>query len=154
MERLKGFRQVMNQEPEAEILLVEGDFSVESGYRATIEWTKNSNSPTAVIAVSDAVALGALGALSERKLRVPQDVALAGFDGTQLSASPLLSLTTIDQHIDDLGRRSVQILLGQLKRSGNFEPVHEVLPTQLLLRRSTLGPASDPTSNKDMAARL
>jgi LacI family transcriptional regulator len=95
--------------------------------------------PTAMIAVNDSVALGALGALADGRLRVPEDVALAGFDGTQLSASPLLSLTTVDQHIENLGRRSVQILLRQLASVGEFDPVHEVLPTQLLLRGSTLG---------------
>ena len=70
-----------------------------------------ANAPTAMIAVNDSVALGALGALADSRLKVPEDIALAGFDGTQLSASPLLSLTTVDQHIENLGRRSVQILL-------------------------------------------
>ncbi len=142
-ERMKGIRQAMKDVTDAELLVSEGDFSVDSGRRAVLTWMRSENAPTAVIAVSDSVALGALGALADCRLRVPEDVALAGFDGTQLSASPLLSLTTVDQHIETLGRRSAQILLEQLATGGRFEPVHEVLPTQLLLRGSTLGAAAD-----------
>jgi LacI family transcriptional regulator, galactose operon repressor len=139
MERLKGFRHAMKEVANAQSFVAEGTFSVESGRLAVLEWMKAPDVPTAMIAVNDSVALGALGALADGRLRVPEDVALAGFDGTQLSASPLLSLTTVDQHIENLGRRSVQILLRQLASVGEFDPVHEVLPTQLLLRGSTLG---------------
>lgn len=141
VERLRGFRQTMGAVAGTQALVAEGDFSVESGRKAVLEWLKAPSLPTAMIAVNDSVALGALGALSESRLRVPEDVALAGFDGTQLSASPLLSLTTVDQHIESLGRRSVQILLSQLAAGPEFEPTHEVLPTQLLLRGSTVGRA-------------
>ena len=129
--------------------MAEGDFSVDSGHLAVFEWIKGRHGLTAMIAVNDSVALGALGALVARRLKVPEDIALASFDGTRFSASPLLSLTTVDQHIDNLGRRSVQILLGQLSAVGDFEPVHEVLPTQLLLRRSTLGQTAPEDTDDD-----
>jgi len=152
VERLKGFRHAMKEAVNTESFVAEGDFSVESGRRAVLEWMKNQHAPTAMIAVNDSVALGALGALADSRLRVPEDVALAGFDGTQLSASPLLSLTTVDQHIESLGRRSVQILLQQLSGSTDFGPVHEVLPTQLLLRGSTVGEAVGPRLHRGVAA--
>lgn len=151
MERLKGFRHAMKEEANTQLFVAEGDFSVESGRRAVLEWTNNKLAPTAMIAVNDSVALGALGALVDSRLRVPEDVALAGFDGTQLSASPLLSLTTVDQHIEHLGRLSVQILLRQLASAGEFVPVQEVLPTKLLLRGSTLGQAAGPPLHDDAA---
>jgi LacI family transcriptional regulator len=151
MERLKGFRHAMKGVADTELLVAEGDFSVESGREAVLEWLRNQDAPTAMIAVNDSVALGALGALADSRLRVPEDVALAGFDGTQLSASPLLSLTTVDQHIESLGRRSVQILLDQLASASRFEPIHEVLPTQLLMRGSTLGEAAR-LQPRDLAA--
>jgi LacI family transcriptional regulator len=143
MERLKGFRHAMREVIDAQPFVAEGDFSVESGRRAVLEWMKSQHAPTAMIAVNDSVALGALGALVDSRLRVPEDVALAGFDGTELSASPLLSLTTVDQHIENLGRRSVQILLRQLASAGDYRPVREVLPVQLLLRGSTVGRTTD-----------
>lgn len=138
-ERLKGFRHAMKEVTDTQMFVADGDFSVESGRRAVVEWMKDKRAPTAMIGVNDSVALGALEALVDSRLRVPDDVALAGFDGTQLSASPLLSLTTVDQHIENLGQRSVQILLKQLASVGEFDPVREVLPTKLLLRASTLG---------------
>jgi DNA-binding LacI/PurR family transcriptional regulator len=129
----------MKEVTDTQMFVADGDFSVESGRRAVVEWMKDKRAPTAMIGVNDSVALGALEALVDSRLRVPDDVALAGFDGTQLSASPLLSLTTVDQHIENLGQRSVQILLKQLASVGEFDPVREVLPTKLLLRASTLG---------------
>ena len=122
VERLKGFRQAMREVADTQPFVAEGDFSVESGRRAVLEWMKGQNAPTAMIAVNDSVALGALGALADSRLKVPEDIALAGFDGTQLSASPLLSLTTVDQHIEKLGRRSVQILLEQIAGPERFRP--------------------------------
>jgi LacI family transcriptional regulator len=139
LERLSGFQQAMAEVPGSEPLVVEGDFSADSGSKAVLGWIGQQHPPTAVIAVNDAGALGALGALAQQNLKSPHDVAVAGFDGTWLSSSPLIRLTTVDQHIGKLGKRAVQLLLKQIVSSGKFQPVHEVLPTQLLLRDSTDG---------------
>ena len=82
---------------------------------------------------------GFAAALAAGGLRVPQDVALAGFDGVQLVASRIFDLTTVDQHIEQMGRLAVQILLRQLADGASDVPTHEVLPTELLLRGSTEG---------------
>jgi LacI family transcriptional regulator len=152
LERLKGFHHAMKEVVNTQPFVTVGDFSVESGRRAVLEWLKSEAVPTAMIAVNDSVALGALGALADSRLRVPDDVALAGFDGTQLAASPLLSLTTVDQHIECLGQRSVQILLQQLAGAGDVGPIHEELPTQLLLRGSTLREATGPHLHENLTA--
>jgi LacI family transcriptional regulator len=134
--RAEGFRRVMAEAGMPDPLVAEGDFSAEHGGKAALAWCDGAAPPTALIAVNDSVALGALEALTDRGLRVPDDVALAGFDGVHLAASPLVNLTTVDQHIDRMGRRAVRVLLRQLvRRTG--APVHEVLPTQLLVRGST-----------------
>ena len=137
-ERLEGFRSAMDEVASAEPLVVKGDFSTESGKAALREWLAD-DPPTAVIAINDAVALGALEYLIERGIRVPEDIALAGFDGVQLAASPALSLTTVDQHIDKMARRAVRVLLRQLAEPPGARPVREVLATQLVLRHSTEG---------------
>jgi LacI family transcriptional regulator len=142
-ERLDGFLRAMGEVTGSQSLVAEGDFSEASGRRAVLEWLESRPVPTAIIAVNDASALGALGALADRRMRVPDDIAVAGFDGTRLSASPLIRLTTVDQHIRRLGRRSVQILLKQLAEAGDFDPVYEVLPTQLLVRGTTVGNTPD-----------
>jgi LacI family transcriptional regulator len=140
IERLEGFRRAMARTADPQIFVVEGDFSLDSGRRAVAEWCQLPEPPSAVIAVNDTVALGVRESLAERGLRVPEDVALAGFDGVQLAASPILNLTTVDQHIDRLGQRAVQILLRQLADDGPLRPVQEVVPTQLLVRKSTQAP--------------
>jgi LacI family transcriptional regulator len=139
-DRLAGFRQVIAGAPDAETQIAEGAFSTEHGAEAAYQWMRSARPPTAIIAVNDSVALGAVGALARLGLRVPEDVALAGFDGVRIAASPIFSLTTVDQQIDRLGRRATRILLRQLVAGAAAPPVHEILPTRLLLRRSTDAP--------------
>jgi LacI family transcriptional regulator len=138
-ERLAGFAEVMRETAGAEPFVARGDFTAEDAPRAVHAWLDGTPSPTAIIAINDSVALGALEALTDRGLRVPDDIALAGFDGVQLAASRVFDLTTVDQHIDQMGRRAVQILLRQLTGDASGTPVREVLPTRLLLRGSTEG---------------
>ena len=136
-ERLRGFTHAMKEVHDAQPFVAEGDFSAEGGDRAVRAWMDMAPSPTAIIAINDSVALAALEALTDLKLRVPEDVALAGFDGVRLAASRVFDLTTVDQHIEQMGQRAVQILLRQLGDGVDSVPVREELPTQLLLRGST-----------------
>jgi len=138
-ERLDGFLEVMEKTSGAEPMVASGDFSADAGARAVDEWMRRGPRPTAIIATNDSVALGTLEALAERQLRVPADVALAGFDGVRLAASPIFDLTTVDQHIEQMGRRAVRVLLRQLGGPSNSAPIREVLPPRLLLRSSTEG---------------
>jgi DNA-binding LacI/PurR family transcriptional regulator len=137
VERLDGFRQAMCGAEGAESLIAAGEFSARHGAEAVLDWMQRPGAPTAIIAINDSIALGALEAITGLGLRVPEDVALAGFDGVRMAASPILNLTTVDQHIDQMGRRAVRALLRQLGAGPGAEPIHEVLPTQLLARRST-----------------
>ena len=139
IDRRAGFLESISQVPGATPLVTEGDFSVRGGGTAARQLMKAAPRPTALIATNDSVALGAWDALTDLGLAVPGDVALAGFDGVQLAGSRLFDLTTVDQHIDQLGRRAVRVLLQQLREGAGGAPVHEVLPTQLLLRGSTEG---------------
>lgn len=150
VERLQGFDEAIRSARATEPLIVHGDFTASEGGRAVRAWMATPPVPTAIIAINDSVALGALEALTDLGLRVPDDMALAGFDGVQLTASRAFDLTTVDQHIDQMGRRAVQILLRQLTGTA-AAPLREVLPTKLLLRGSTEGArasAGQPNSLK------
>ena len=138
-DRLGGFMEAIRDVPDAEPFVAEGDFSTLSGEKAVNEWLESARDISAIIAINDSVALGGMGALVSRGFRVPEDMALAGFDGTTLAASPIMRLTTVDQHVDEMGRRAVRLLLKQLGDTGRFTPVSEVLPPQLLVRDSTGG---------------
>ena len=138
-ERLDGFTRAMREVPDAEPFVTTGDFSIMSGEKAVTKWLGSKCELSAIIAVNDSVAVGAMGALVSRGYKLPVDMALAGFDGTEIAASPVVRLTTVDQHVDEMGRRAVRLLLRQLIEPGAFTPFREVLPPQLLVRDSTKG---------------
>jgi LacI family transcriptional regulator len=136
--RLRGFEVAMGEADGTEAFVVHKVFGKESGSSAVSDWLDHGFNPTAIIANNDTVALGAMEELIRRGLRIPEDVAIAGFDGTDFSASPVIGLTTVDQHSDEMGRRAVRALLKQLG-SQTFVPTRQMLPTELLPRRSTEG---------------
>jgi LacI family transcriptional regulator len=137
-ERLRGFEIAMREMDETQAFVVHKEFGRESGSSAVSDWLDHGSSPSAIIANNDTVALGAMEELTRRGLRIPEDVAIAGFDGTDFSASPVIGLTTVDQHSDEMGRLAVRALLKQLG-SGTFVLTRQLLPMELLLRRSTEG---------------
>jgi len=152
-DRLAGFLAAM-AEADAEPLVAESDFSSDGGARAVDRWMDAPARPTALIAINDSVALGIWEALNDRGIHVPTDAALAGFDGVRLAASRLFDLTTVDQHIDQMGKRAVQILLRQLAGPPDADPIQQVLPTQILLRSSTEGWPGQGAPNGGSHARL
>jgi LacI family transcriptional regulator len=114
-------------------LIVEGDFSEVGGYRAMQQLL--TRRPDAVFAASDMMAIGALRALREAGLRVPEDVALVGFDDVPQSARTEPPLTTVRQPIYRLGATTVDSLL-DLIQYPDSSPRRIVLPTELVVRAS------------------
>jgi LacI family transcriptional regulator len=135
-ERLAGFHAALRDHPDATALVSVGPFSKKTGLEAVGGWLDQGFPLTAAIGVND-VALGALEAILDRGLRVPEDIAVAGFDNSDLASSAILRLTTVAQDIQQMGRTAVQVLLGQLGSNGSFEPQHHVLDATLLPRRTT-----------------
>jgi DNA-binding LacI/PurR family transcriptional regulator len=116
-------------------LVANGNFGMESGYHAMRELLARSPDLDAVFSANDLMAIGALRALREAGLDVPGDVAVVGFDDVPAASTSQPQLTTVAQEIDPMGRRLAELLLQQLGTGG--EPVHEVLPTRLVLRESS-----------------
>jgi DNA-binding LacI/PurR family transcriptional regulator/anti-anti-sigma regulatory factor/putative methionine-R-sulfoxide reductase with GAF domain len=88
----------------------------------------------AVVAASDWMAFGALEVLEKRGIRVPEDVALGGFDDTREAIASRPPLTTVRQPIQELGRTSIEVLLKLL--AGEQVPEQTMLPTKLVVRQS------------------
>jgi len=97
--------------------------------------------PTGVLAMSDAIAIGAMRAARERGLGVPVDLSVVGFDDVELAQFADPALTTIHQPIARKGEQAVELLLGILEGSIGLDQ-HEILATRLVVRAST-GPAPD-----------
>jgi DNA-binding LacI/PurR family transcriptional regulator len=91
--------------------------------------------PTAILAMSDHIAMFALDWLREHNLRVPEDVSIIGFDGVPETALTEPPLTTVEQPIAEIGRRAVERIL-----SGDVSVKREILPVTLVVRGSTARP--------------
>lgn len=119
--------------PMSESLVVEGDFSETGGYLATRQLVNRG--VDAIFAASDTMAFGALRMLREMGRRVPDDVAVVGFDDLEAAALTQPPLTTVRQPIRQTGIAAVETLLDILENGG--DPVQRViLPTQLVIRQS------------------
>ncbi|SBT88866.1 transcriptional regulator, LacI family [Streptomyces sp. DI166] len=138
--RLRGYRQALAEAglPDEPSLTVEGDFSEASGRRATSELLLRHPALDAVFAASDTMAAGALAVLRAAGRRVPEDVAVIGFDDFQLAQHTDPPLTTVRQPLEELGRTMVRLLLDELTGSGQPEVAwrHVVLRTRLVVRES------------------
>ena len=116
-------------------LIEEGYFTEQSGYNAMQKlFSKN---PDAVFAASDMMAFGAIRAIREHGLSIPEDIAVIGFDDIPLTPLSNLGLTTIHQPVNELGEQAVRLLLSIIE-NGTETPQNIVLKTRLIIR-STCG---------------
>ncbi len=134
-ERKRGYREALRNagiEPDRSLEFA-GTFTEESGYEAAKNVVAFSPRPTAVFASNDAMAIGALSALSEVGLRVPDDIALVGFDDIPIARFLAPPLTTVKVPIAELGRCGFRLLLDSSKQQSD-KPAK--LETTLIVRRS------------------
>jgi LacI family transcriptional regulator len=117
-------------------LVVAGDFYQPSGFNGTNQLLNLSNPPTAIFAANDLMAFGALEAIKEHGLRVPQDISVIGFDDIPMANQVFPPLTTIRQPLAEMGRAAVRMMLAKLR--GVEPPSHRItLATELVERAST-----------------
>jgi LacI family transcriptional regulator len=109
-----------------------GDFSLVGGRRAMAELLAADPPPDAVFAQNDLMALGALQAIAEAGLRVPEDVAIVGFDDSPLGAVARPPLTTVRQPVVGMGTALAEHLLAGIERGAPVES--STMPTELVLR--------------------
>lgn len=135
--RLAGYRQALAEvdiEPDPD-LEAEADFDPASGHRAILRiLDAGDEPPDAVFVASDVVALGVLGGLRERGLRVPTDVSIVGFDDISLAAYVDPSLTTIRVPARQLGLTAGAALIERI--AGRALDLRTLLPTELVIRES------------------
>ena len=130
-------------------LVVCGDFTERRGYTAMRTLLHASNHrPDAVFCGSDTMAAGAIRAIRDSGLRIPEDIAVVGFDGLQRHAVDFPNLSTVVQPIADLGKTAVQTLLQRIQ-DRTLPVSRTVLPTQLVLRGSCgcADAATDPLNS-------
>jgi len=140
--RMRGYRAPL-QDAGIELTddrIVAGRSSVDGGSSAFLRAWAMGNRPTAVLAMSDAIAIGAMRAARELGLRIPDDLSVVGFDDIDLAAHVDPPLTTVHQPIRLKGADAVRRLLAEVEQREAHRPEHIRLETRLIVRGST-GPA-------------
>ena len=110
-------------------------FSMENGYQSTKKLLKCGESFTALYAVADALAIGALRALYEEGLRVPQDISLAGYDGIDMANYTVPSLTTMRQPVEEMAKHTTRLLFDII--AGKTQHQHIIYEAELKIKEST-----------------
>jgi len=114
-----------------------GDYKVKSGYEQMKDILRNKQTPTAVFAVSDDMAVGAMNCIWDHNLRVPEDISIMGFDGSQLTELARPRLTSMEQPIQDMGKVTMAALLKQIKnKETSTEDI--ILEHKLVVRESCI----------------
>lgn len=139
LDRLVGYQKALADYglPQDESLIHHGNFLETSGYRAMQELLQLTPRPSAVFAANDLMALGAYQAIREAGLRIPEDIAVVGFDDIPAAKMLTPALTTVTQFQETLGRRVAEMMFERLAGLENNEKRIEKLPFQLIVRAST-----------------
>lgn len=140
--RLMGYRRAMKEyglEVDEDLIcpMKEGIewYSMQNGYVTTTELLERRSDVTAIFAISDVMAVGACRAIRDKGKRVPQDIAVAGYDGIDMGVYCVPSITTIKQPVNEIARESILLLFDII--SGKKAHQHKVFDAELLIREST-----------------
>ncbi|MGW1059251.1 LacI family DNA-binding transcriptional regulator [Micromonospora rubida] len=141
-DRRRGYQEALREAGivPSPSLDLETQFTIDGGSRATAELLARGEPPTAIFAACDEMAMGAMRALRDAGLRVPQDVSVIGIDDHDLSG--VLGLSTVSQPAAEQGRLAARILLDPLRGRALPAPVRRTVPGQL--GRRPADPASEP----------
>lgn len=136
--RRRGFQNAMRRHGLDPVVLrsEHTDTAGEKAVRELLALYSRDELPTALLAGNDFNAVGAISALEEAGLRVPEDVSVVGYDNTSLAALRHLSLTTVDQPRTEMGRLAFEALLERV-RGERAEPVRHLLHPSLVVRSTT-----------------
>lgn len=109
-------------------------FTFDDGYRAAKALLERNQRFTALFAMSDVMAMGAIRALCDAGKRIPRDVSVMGFDGLYMGDFTVPRLSTVAQSVDRLAEEGLNLLLSSIEKG--VEAAHKIIPVELLLRES------------------
>ncbi|WP_092851310.1 LacI family DNA-binding transcriptional regulator [Algibacter pectinivorans] len=141
--RIRGYIDAVNKhqlplEPE---LLIESSLTTEDGKEKMEQLLQLKERPDAVYVASDYAALGALQALKERQIKVPDDIALVGFGDEPFTAVVTPSITSINQHSAEIGKQAALTFLGYTKKKTVKQSLNKIiLDAELVIRESSKNP--------------
>jgi len=137
--RRSGYERAMRRAGLASAVRVRhGEFTEAAGATAARHLLAAKRRPTAIFVANDLAAVGALSAIEEHGLRVPEDVSVVGFDNASLARIDHIALTTIDQPRFTMGQMTMKAVIERL--DGRTTPVHRTLAPSLVVRATTVPP--------------
>jgi LacI family transcriptional regulator, repressor for deo operon, udp, cdd, tsx, nupC, and nupG len=139
-DRLDGYRQALGklQIPFDADLVVKGNFKMDGGYESAKKLLALPRPPTAIFAINDITAMGAIKAVAEAGLRVPNDVAVVGFDDVDMAAVMVPSLSTVKQPFFHMGKTACQFLIARIENPQGRQQFQE-FPGEIILRQTAPG---------------
>jgi DNA-binding LacI/PurR family transcriptional regulator len=145
IERLAGYKQGLGAAWDDDLVRICRPNAAEPAHRAALELLRLPEPPTAILAMSDVLAIGALQAADELGVSVPTELSLVGFDDSPAAALATPPLTTVAQPHEEKGRLATERLLDAIEHRAEPEsqPARVILPTELVVRESTT-PATTP----------
>ncbi len=137
-ERELGFKERLNAGGVEVIAarVVHGGYRHDDGVQGYLRVSRGHRPPTALFCVNDFVAVGAYNAALAAGLRVPDDLAIVGFDDVSMASWPAFELTTVNVPVAEMARSATQMLITRLRGGAPERPRHQTFPTALVLRRS------------------
>ena len=122
---------------ENDIPLIWGEYTMENGYSSAMSLLGGDTPVTAIIAGNDTIALGVMEAAARSNIAVPDQLSIIGFDDMPLSGTQMIALTTIRQPVEAMARTAARRLLDRMGGKIPPAPSHDILPIQLVQRRTT-----------------
>jgi alanine racemase len=139
--RLAGYRAALAEYglslDDPGIQIVEAPTSWEGGQQAFERLWATERRPTAVVAMSDIMAIGVIDAARARRLHLPRDLSVVGFDDLPDARHMRPGLTTVRQPVEEKGRLAAELLVAALQKEAGA--IHHLLPTELVVRQSVAG---------------
>jgi DNA-binding LacI/PurR family transcriptional regulator len=124
---------------ESEVVVAESDFTEDAGYRAAARLLRNGHRVTAIAAINDLAALGAMSAVADAGLRVPDDIAVTGYDDTSVGAIRQVSLSSVNPDSSGIGTLAAQCVLQRIEDPCRIAEEHLLTP-RLVTRYSSGAP--------------
>ena len=136
--RLEGYKKAMNEAGLAikKEYIVEGDFTEDSGYDGAKQLFANKNNITAIFASNDAIAVGAMKAMKEMGIKIPDDISIVGYDDIRMASYISPALTTVKISISKMASLAVRDLINFIENGITFTECHTI-STELVIREST-----------------
>ncbi len=139
-ERIRGYKDALNNHEIAirEDWIIQSNLRMEDGRRIMQDLLSQSEKPDAVYVASDIAALGALQVLQENNIKVPEEIALVGFSDEPFSSLTQPSMSTINQHSDQIGKLAAEAFLKRVKSDGKTKVANRIiLEPELIIRQSS-----------------